>query len=352
MLDVITIGTATRDVTIESASFKLIHAQSKLVSDFECVPLGSKIEVGSIHFTTGGAATNAAVTFARQGFRTGVLARVGNDLHGTEIRRELMREGIDTGKIIVDRAAHTAYGIILLHASGERSILVHRGASAQWSVKDLHKKPMAARWFYVSSVGGDFEFLKEIVAIARKHNISIAYNPGSEELKYPHLLVPLLYSVDVLIMNREEGARFTGVPFENEKEIFKRIDELEPGIFVLTDGPKGVWVSDGVRIYRAGKFQEKKIVDRTGAGDAFGSGFTAGIMRKLEEKSKAAHNKASLKDLGVADITYAIRLGSANATVKVEGMGAKYGLLTRHDFETGVRWRGIPMKMAELRNWK
>lgn len=352
MLDIITIGTSTRDITIESSGFKLLEAKSKLVSDFECVPLGSKIEIGDIHFTTGGAATNAAVTFARQGFRAGVVSRVGDDLQGTEIRRELMREGIDASRVVIDRNAQTAHGIILLHSSGERSILVYRGAGASWEKTDVHKKPLEARWFYISSLGGNFELLEEVITIAKKHNIRVAYNPGGEEIKYPHKLVPFLYAIDILIMNREEGAKLSGVSFDNEKEIFKRIDELEPGIFVLTDGPRGVWVSDGARIYRAGKFHEKKVVDRTGAGDAFGSGFTAGIMRRLDEKSREAKNIASLRDLGAADITYAIRLGSANATSKIEGIGAKYGILTRYDFEKNLRWQGIPLKMAELRSWR
>lgn len=353
MLDIITIGTATRDALAKSASFKIIHAKKGVEAHgLECVPLGSKIEIGEMEFTTGGAATNAAVTFARQGFRTSIVARVGDDANGTEIRRELMREGVDISRMIVDREHPTAYSMILSYESGERSILVHRGASGFWDIKDVHQKPLEARWLYISSLGGDFDLLAEIMHIAKKHNIRVAMNPGTEEIKLPHKLVPFLYSIDILIMNREEGARFTGVAFEKEKEIFKRIDELEPGIFVLTDGPKGVWVSDGTRIYRAGKFPEKKVADRTGAGDAFGSGFVAGIMRRMNERSKNAVNKAMIRDLDMTDISYAIRLGSANATSKVEGIGAKYGLLTKHDFEKNVRWAGIPMKMAELKDWK
>ena len=49
-----------------------------------------------------------------------------------------------------------------------------------------------------------------------------------------------------------------------------------PGIVAVTSGPDGATVSDGNYIYHAGTFRETKLVDRTGVGDAFGSGFVAG----------------------------------------------------------------------------
>lgn len=348
MFDVITIGTSTRDAFLRSGSFKLLKQKGSHAIPLECVPFGTKLEVEDVHFSTGGAATNAAVTFARQGFSVSAVTRVGDDVSGDEIRRNILREGIDGSHIIVDQRNKTAYSMILLHSAGERSILVYRGACSHWERADFYQKPLKAKWFYVSSVGGDFKVLGEIIKLAKKQNIRIAFNPGAQELKHPHMLVPFLYSIDVLIMNREEGARFTGVPVENEQVIFKRIDELEPGIFVLTDGPKGVWVSDGRNVFRAGTFKEKELVDRTGAGDAFGSGFVSGILRRITEKSKGAVNRAEVKDLGPADIVYAIRLGSANATSKIEGLGAKFGLLTKHEFDRGLRWQNLSIKVDPL----
>jgi len=93
----------------------------------------------------------------------------------------------------------------------------------------------------------------------------------------------------------------------------------------MTEGNKGVLVSDGKNIYSAGIFRGK-LVDRTGAGDAFGSGFVAGIIEKN-------------------NIEYAIRLGSANATSVVEKIGAQAGILTKGEFEKSERWQKFEIKI-------
>mgnify|MGYP001616275961 CR=1 FL=1 len=348
MFDIIAIGTATKDIIFKSAHFKILHSKRGPVKDYEIVPVGSTVDVGDVFFSTGGTAINAAATFARQGFQTSAITRVGNDSSADDIRRDCTREGADSSRMIVDGHHATAHSIILLHNSGERTVLAHKGACRYWEPRDFHRKALDARWFYIGSLGGNFEALGEIITIARKHNIRVAMNPGPEELKLPHKLVPHLFSIDVLIMNREEGALFTGVSVENEGEIFKRIDELEPGIFVLTDRSKGAWVSDGARRYKAGIYDERSVVDRTGVGDAFGSGFVSGIMRRLNEKSRAGENPVTVRDLEPSDIAYSIRLGSANATACIEGVGAKHGLLTRHQFERGLHWHGLEIRMGNV----
>src|SRR3989344_8581849 len=98
----------------------------------------------------------------------------------------------------------------------------------------------------------------------------------------------------------------------------------------MTDGHKGVMVSDGHYVYKAGIFKEKKLVDRTGAGDAFGSAFTAGLMRC----GIAAKNIGSVKP---SDVCFAIRLATANATSVVEHVGATEGALTKKGFANS-RW--------------
>ena len=71
----------------------------------------------------------------------------------------------------------------------------------------------------------------------------------------------------------------TKIPFEHEKEIFQKIDELCPGIAVMTKGGEGVVVSDGKILYSAKPHESRTVVDTTGAGDSFGSGFVSEFMR-------------------------------------------------------------------------
>src|SRR3990167_4014330 len=105
---VITIGTATLDVFL---SGKAIHAKRdvRTYEYIEQFPLGAKIELDRVDFSTGGGATNAAVTFKRQGFSAGVVAKVGDDLSGREVVQSLKNEGIVTNTIAVDLEGTTAY---------------------------------------------------------------------------------------------------------------------------------------------------------------------------------------------------------------------------------------------------
>jgi len=77
MYDVITIGTATQDVFLKSRDFKVLKDERFITGQAECFALGAKIEVPDIFFTTGGGATNAAVTFARQVLKLPQFAKWG-----------------------------------------------------------------------------------------------------------------------------------------------------------------------------------------------------------------------------------------------------------------------------------
>lgn len=320
--DIITIGTATRDVFIKSDSFHVDPDHHVIGGKGLVMPLGAKLEVPEIVFSTGGGATNAAVTFARQGKKTACIAVIGDDDQGHAVLRDLKREGVSTVFIHTEKDA-TAFSLLIEPSSGERTVLVHRGVSEHLNPRMIPWGKLAAKWFYISSLAGNVALLKRMVAFAREHKINIAYNPGGKELAQRDALVPLLKHINVLIVNREEAVLVTGVAFEKEKEIFQVWDKMSPGINVMTDARNGLWVSNGVYAYHAGIYPEKKMVDRTGAGDAFGSGFIASLIDVPD------------------DIERAIRLGSANATAKVEGMGAKYGLLTRAQFEQDKRWKNL-----------
>src|SRR3989344_3705903 len=125
--DIVSIGSATRDVFLKSADFELRkHADSPTGVE-QCFSLGSKIEVKEMVFTTGGGGTNAAVSFARQGLETANIGVIGRDFNGRAILEELKKEGIETKFFQIHDDDFTAYSIILVHSSGERTILSYKG---------------------------------------------------------------------------------------------------------------------------------------------------------------------------------------------------------------------------------
>ncbi len=330
MFDVVTFGSATRDLFLKSKDFKIMKSKEFVTGQGLCFNLGSKIYLDDLFFATGGGGTNTAVTFAGQGLKTACVGRIGSDPGGKAILEELEEFKIK-GFISEDKKIKTAYSIILSVSKKERTILVYSGACHYLTIKDIPFNQLKSRWIYIAGLSGESaKTLLPIINFAKKNKIKVSLNPGAGQLALGlEGLKNILSNVNVLILNQEEGARLANLPFKKEKAIFEKLDRFVRGIVVMTKGPEGVVVSDGKYIYSAGIFREKKYIDRTGAGDAFGSGFVAGLIRtkKIEE---------------------AIRLGSANGTAVVEELGAKNGLLTKSRYEKEARWKNFKIIKNKL----
>jgi sugar/nucleoside kinase (ribokinase family) len=301
---ILTFGAATQDIFLTGKVFTA-RRDVRTKDYVEILPLGSKLEVDQVHFDTGGGATNAAVTFARQGLTVGAVAKIGVDPAGGEVLRILRREGVSIDQVVKDPRLHTGFSTLLVAPSGERTVLVHRGASANLQPKDFKLSELTADWFYISSLGGNLALLSKIIERARKVNAQVALNPGQAELAQVRKLVKILPGVTVLIANKEEMQQMFNA--EDGRELLRKATG-SCHLAVMTDAAKGSYVCDGLKIYFAGQYQKVRVVDRTGAGDAFGSGFVAGLAQGL----------------GIED---ALTLASANATSVVQKIGAKAGIL-------------------------
>lgn len=339
MFDVVTIGKATRDAFFEG-DFPLVSWPKAESGKAYMLPFGEKLEVKRVYFTIGGNAANAATTFASQGFKVACVAKTGNDVSGEEIRRRLKKEGVENRFIVSDSKLPTSYSVLLLE-KGERTILNYLGASDYFSMKDLDMKKIVAKWWYVSLPGGSDKMFGEITKFAEKNGIALAFNPSGYHIKHKrNEILSLMKKLSFMVLNEEEAAMLAGMSFKNKEEVFAKLSRMMTGILAVTDGKKGVTVSDGRFIYKAGIFKEKKLADRTGAGDAFGSGFVAGLMRR-------GLNRKNISSATQEDISYAIRLASANATSNVEKIGAAEGILAKNEFEKDKRWKNIKLTIKK-----
>jgi len=308
MYDIISIGSATRDVFFGADDLKRFKMDEFPTGEAICLGYGSKIEMKKIVLTSGGGGTNAAVTYARQGLKTAYVGVVGKDFNGAEIINELKSEGIDTEYIQKHTDDYTGYSVILVHPGGERTILSYKGEGQHFDAKMTPFDKMKSKWVFLDSLGGNYEMLEKSVQWAVDNNAKLATNPGGKELAHGlEKLRPLLKNFSVVIMNQEEAAGLSGIDYKKEAEIFKFMDEVIGGIFVMTKGPEGVTVSDGKNVYSAG-VPDSPVVERTGAGDAFSSGFVVEYIRS-------------------GDISKAIQFGTANASGVVAQYGAKAGIL-------------------------
>lgn len=301
---IVAIGKTVQDVFLTSDEFDP-HQEGKKM--YTHLPLGLKMEVENVDFRTGGNAGNVAVTCARQGLDVEYVWALGTDPASETILHELDAEGIRTTRVVQKDRYQAGYSTILIATNGERTILNHRGYSTDASGRDIDFSAIAdADWVYPTSLAdGGTGLLRKIIDEAEAHDTKVMLNPAGPELAEPEKLRSLLESVDVLCVNKEEMQLL--VHGETSEELVLHGLALCP-VVIVSDGPNGVVASDGKTIVKAGMYEDVKVIDRTGAGDAFASGFLSQWVKG-----------ASLKD--------AIIFASANSTSVVEKVGAKAGIL-------------------------
>ncbi len=313
--DVVTFGSATLDVFLSSENFKVVEGEEFIAKKGLCAPLGSKMKMDSVVFAMGGTGANAAVTFSLQGYSAAYLGLIGKDPAGAGVKDELSQNNVSLDLLKETEKWPTAYSTIISLPEVGRSILKKLGACHEISESDIPFDKLKAKWLYLGSLsGGSYKIMESVVKFAAENNIKVAANPVGDKQLTDGLksLISLLSKMQILIVNQEEASILTGIDYKREKDIFKKFDELVDGVAVMTKGPEGVTISDGKHLYSAG-IPKSGLVDRTGAGDAFGSAFVAGWMRK-------------------EDIAYAVQLATANATSCLQKIGAAKGLLKRSDW--------------------
>jgi len=306
MYDIITIGSATRDVFLISEQFIALKTNRVSTGVAECMALGSKVEIKDIIFTTGGGATNAAATFASLGFRTATITRVGKDNPGKDIIEDLSQHGVSTHLVKAAGSGATAYSTLITMEDGERTALVYRGTCGAFRATDIPQATFKqTKWIYLTSLGGNDALPKKIITSAHKAGVRVAWNPGHEEIKNGFgALKDVLPFVDVLIMNTEDVELLTG-----KKKIPQMLKMIAASntVRIITDGTNGSYVEQGGKIFHA-RTTGVKAISRTGAGDAFGSGFVASFI----------------KDTNAIN---ALAIGTINAESVIRHIGAKLGIL-------------------------
>ena len=306
------IGKATQDVFLRSREFDP-KTEGKVA--YTHLPLGAKLDVEEVYFATGGNATNVAVTLARQGLDSHFVWALGEDPASKSILYDMEKEGVNTALVEQNPAYKASYSTILLSPDGERTILNYHGSvMPRESFSSALHNIERATWLYPSALG-DYELLAEVTQKAQSLGAYVMLNPAGSELTDPERLKGLLTGVAVLCLNKEEMQ--TLVSGDSLEELVRNGLGLCP-LVIVSDGPRGVCASDGKTIVRAGMYEDVPVVDRTGAGDAFASGF-------LSKWSQGAGLKES------------IVFASANSTSVVASIGAKAGILKEnaelHDME-------------------
>ncbi len=279
MFDVITFGSAAWDVFMDLPP-KFVKKSAHFTPAKDLVfDLGSKIDVPGTRFAFGGGGINTARTFAAQGFSTAYCGMTGDDIPGREAVAYLEELGVDTGFVSKTAKKATNNSVVLNAPGTDRVILVYRGASELLAAENIDWQKLDAKLFYLAPLSGKLCRLTERITLhAKKQGALVAANLGNSQLAMGRACIKsLLARIDVLIVNREEAAMMTGVDYDDEAGIVKKIVHMHSGIGVITKGEDGAAVVAGGKIYEA-KLKKFKVANITGAGDAFGSGFMSGML--------------------------------------------------------------------------
>lgn len=307
--DVVCVGSALLDVYMKSDKFVRISTPQIDDGVAMCEAYGGKTEVSEAELVSGGGGTNNAVSFARKGLKTSLIAETGVDLVAATIKEDLVREGVDVSMLVQEEDEETGISTIMVSADGGRSVAVHRGASKMLTKSDIDWDRLYPKWIHISSLGGEMSLLEGLIGHARTYGIGISVNPGKSEIAKLGEWggMRLFDGVDVLLLNREEAGMMMRQDL-GDHERWSNFSMHGPKYTVITDGSRNGRACEG-GVCEFFQVDPVKMVEQTGAGDAFGTGVVTALMmgNSMEE---------------------AIRWGKRQAASVVGYMGAKKGLLS------------------------
>ncbi len=297
--DAITFGSATIDIFLESPQF---GEELKLAYD-------SKVEVEQKLISCGGGGTNVAAGLSRLGLKTAVIARLGQDQFAPLIKEELNREGVNTRLLSIKPGDKTDSSTILVNKKGKKVILVSRGPT-RLETQDINWNQLSTKHFHLASLEGNLKLALKLINFANNQKVKISWNPGSRELAQKEKLIALLYKIDILILNQQEIEELVGLKI-NDSSFWSKVYQLPVPLLAITQSQEGcflVFPKEEEKTHL--KAVKTKMIETTGAGDAFCAGLIAGLLDSQTPRK-------------------AVEWGLANGASVVSQFGAKSGLLTK-----------------------
>lgn len=308
-MDVVSIGDCTIDAFLQVSDASVLCDIDKANCKF-CVNYADKIAVENFAESVAGNAANNAVALARLGLKDVLYASIGGDDRGKKIFSALKKEGVATSLVKKFPKMSSNFSAVI-NFQGERTIFVYH-QPFEYSLPLLPK----AKWVYYTSMGKGFEAIHEnLLKYLKRSGAKLGLNLGTHQRKGDFKKVEeIIANTHTFFFNKEEAAELLNKPSNTPFQILlKGIKELGPKIVVVTDGPNGSTCYDGENFYELGIY-EVPIVERTGVGDAYASGFIAA-------------------DIAGKDLLTRMKYGTLNAAGVVQKIGPQAGLLKREELE-------------------
>lgn len=320
--DVICIGSSSKDIFFPTSEGVIIETPEDITAKQKIAfELGGKYRVQDRFEAVGGVAANVSCGLARLGYRVAPYSCVGNDEIGRFVLESFHKERVATDLMTTLQGAKTDLSaIIVMTQTGERTIFHNRDANERLVVTENTLRN--TEWLFVSALNGDWKSnLDTILAVREAQGVKLALNPGQHNIKDdPERVLAALSHVDVLLLNKDEAIelllrsvpRPTDAELDDELFLLEKLYAAGAKIIGMTDGKRGAWGYNGKEYWHCPIHTRNGVVDSTGAGDAFGSGFFAAQLAKKT-------------------LPEALQYGMANSGSVVGFYGAIEGLLTEEE---------------------
>lgn len=266
-------------------------------------------------FTTvpGGKGANQAVAAARLGIATQMVGRVGGDIFGQDLLRELSGSGVDCDQVLVDRMTHSGVAVITVDDASENNIVIIAGANGQIGTEDIDRlKPLLPQ---AKVLLLQLEIpLPAVVAAAeaaQEAGVTVILDPAPARLDLPDRLY---VAIDIITPNQVEASQLINFPVTNPETATKAAEVLhQRGVrtVIIKLGRQGAICLTEAETFAISAFPVE-AVDTVGAGDAFNGGLAAALA------------------IGMP-LPQAVRQASAVAALSVTQAGAQSSLPTREE---------------------
>jgi len=319
--DFITIGGTTEDITFYTNEAIMIDNKKDILAQkLMAFEYGAKLKIDRSYSTFGGGASNAATCLAKLGFNVATIVAIGNDNRGKDIILNFKKNQVNTNFIQQIKTHETGFTFFIVGNDKEHVGFSNRAANTKLSIGAKELKEMdKAKYIYLTSLSGKW---REILKNVFKTKAKVAWNPGHIQLHAGVKAIgKFLKKTYILTVNKDEAIELViSNPKHKEKDkkflneisnLLKAIKSYGSEIVVITNGKYGAYAYDGKKVYYQKILKEKRRVDTTGVGDAFGSTFAAGI------------------ELFKGDIKKAMLAGVKNTASVIGWQGAQNGLLSR-----------------------
>ena len=283
------------------------HEHAELCMSFaDKIPYESLIVAPAV-----GNASNVAVGASRLGLNTAMFTAIGRDHYGEEVLGVYRKEGVAPEFVKVNAQKPTNYHFVLTFRA-ERTILIKH---EDYEYTDPRALDARTDWIYFSSIGEHtLPFHHKVAMYLKRHpDVRMGFNPGTFQLRFGAEKLKDIYKhTHVLFLNREEAELVL-----RKKEgtdihaLAAGLHKFGPKIVAITDGPRGAYASDGNSCYFMPPYPDPRPpVSRTGAGDAFSTGFFCALIYGLP-------------------VHEALRWAPVESMHVVQFFGAQTGLLTK-----------------------